>query len=115
MCLKKYCECYQVQCFCTAYIGLYVILLSLNLSLPFIKLLISLSLVYVKKAYVGCSSGCRCENCKNVYGRKEGKKTHFRFFTSTPNGTLSIIYIDINEASHYLNRERRNKDILFPN
>ncbi|KAH9799191.1 hypothetical protein WN943_000340 [Citrus x changshan-huyou] len=23
------------------------------------------------QAYVGCSSGCRCENCKNVYGRKE--------------------------------------------
>ncbi|KAK8695275.1 hypothetical protein V6N13_000441 [Hibiscus sabdariffa] len=33
MCLKKYCECYQVN--------------------------------------VGCSIGCRCEGCKNVYGKKE--------------------------------------------
>ncbi|KAK7293781.1 hypothetical protein RJT34_16655 [Clitoria ternatea] len=25
----------------------------------------------MKKANVGCSSGCRCEGCKNVYGKKE--------------------------------------------
>ena len=28
---------------------------------------------FILKANVGCSSGCRCDGCKNVYGRKGGK------------------------------------------
>ncbi|KAG8375458.1 hypothetical protein BUALT_Bualt10G0102000 [Buddleja alternifolia] len=45
MCLKKYCECYQL-------------------------FLLELFLFLLGKANVGCSDGCRCEGCKNVYGKK---------------------------------------------
>jgi hypothetical protein len=34
----------------------------------------------VVQAGVGCSEGCRCEGCKNMYGRKEGNVFHFYLF-----------------------------------
>lgn len=49
-----------------------------QLSLVFIMCAILLLLIYcvgfsaVLKAGVGCSDGCRCEECKNTFGTKEG-------------------------------------------
>lgn len=57
-CLKKYCECFQV----VFYLGI-----------------ISIFCVYDTKSClcikggVGCSISCRCEGCKNSFGRKDGK------------------------------------------
>ncbi|KZV14429.1 hypothetical protein F511_43244 [Dorcoceras hygrometricum] len=58
MCLKKYCECYQenfylaIQCFLSLIVCEEVHFPSFG------------------KANVGCSDGCRCEGCKNVFGQK---------------------------------------------
>ncbi len=35
---------------------------------------------WIVQAGVGCSEGCRCEGCKNMYGRKEGNVFHFYLF-----------------------------------
>ncbi|KAL0284612.1 UNVERIFIED_CONTAM: protein tesmin/TSO1-like CXC 2 [Sesamum calycinum] len=59
-CLKKYCECYQVS-------------FSLSIRICFI---LSLSadgnFRLFLKGGVGCSINCRCEGCKNAFGRKDG-------------------------------------------
>ncbi|KAA8548669.1 hypothetical protein F0562_000353 [Nyssa sinensis] len=59
-CLKKYCECYQV------------------FTLNVFPMLLLLSMVgftiggFLLKGGVGCSINCRCEGCKNAFGRKDG-------------------------------------------
>lgn len=60
-CLKKYCECFQVLSFCSFFV--------LSLLLPSTMGIIVLCL----KGGVGCSIGCRCEGCKNTFGRKDGE------------------------------------------
>lgn len=65
-CLKKYCECYQV--FLEA---------SLLLCPFYMFLLLFIILfangVFLGKGGVGCSINCRCEGCKNAFGRKDGE------------------------------------------
>ncbi|KAL6985291.1 hypothetical protein U1Q18_018667 [Sarracenia purpurea var. burkii] len=63
MCSKKYCECYQV--------------VFLNGLLAYdhphdFCFRTHCFFCWSQKANVGCSSGCRCEGCKNIYGKKEG-------------------------------------------
>ncbi|KAL0392987.1 UNVERIFIED_CONTAM: protein tesmin/TSO1-like CXC 2 [Sesamum radiatum] len=59
-CLKKYCECYQVS-FPISVFGMLSFSLSTNGKI----------LVF-SKGGVGCSINCRCEGCKNAFGRKDG-------------------------------------------
>ena len=51
-------------------------------SLPFVKFFsgvlhfmsdIILVLLFLNKGGVGCSINCRCEGCKNTFGRKDGE------------------------------------------
>ncbi|KAF8406973.1 hypothetical protein HHK36_006094 [Tetracentron sinense] len=66
MCLKKYCECYQVYNFVT---GLVSVIMCVVISV-FQLILTHFSACFVLKASVGCSYGCRCEGCKNIFGVK---------------------------------------------
>ena len=59
-CLKKYCECYQVS-FLLCIFHVHSIALC-NL----------MTLNSIMKGGVGCSINCRCEGCKNAFGRKDG-------------------------------------------
>ncbi|KAL9669336.1 hypothetical protein QQ045_006881 [Rhodiola kirilowii] len=58
-CLKKYCECYQV------FVGHVYSCLHIRNLLPY-------NTPFLLQGGVGCSLNCRCESCKNTYGRKDG-------------------------------------------
>ena len=69
-CLKKYCECFQVLIPTTIqYLFLFgPFFLEISFG-PFVSVLF---LLFIKGG-VGCSISCRCEGCKNAFGRREGE------------------------------------------
>ncbi len=62
--------CFMFSCWC--YCAKFRCQRSLNLTEAPVDLVV--------QAGVGCSEGCRCEGCKNMYGRKEGNVFHFYLF-----------------------------------
>jgi len=60
-CLKKYCECYQV------------FTLIPSCMFPILVITWVTNGSFLLKGGVGCSISCRCEGCKNAFGRKDGK------------------------------------------
>lgn len=79
-CLKKYCECYQVSFF-----------LVFSFVHAFFRFFSDEKTFVSSKGGVGCSINCRCEGCKNAFGRKDGEfiSTDFLSIDSSMYSSLS--------------------------
>lgn len=59
-------------------------------------------MVFFEKGGVGCSVNCRCEGCKNTFGRKDGKQ-HFVYNFHLSG--INEVYDGFNSGSDFIGSE----------